>query len=299
MKLFELTAFLVLAMIGIIAASSGSAQTVVVGGKGFTEQLLVAEMTAQLLRAKGLAVTTRTGFSTNGIRKQQESGLVDVYWEYTGTSLLTFNNIREPLGPEDAYARVAELDAAKGLIWLSPSKINNTYALAMRGADAAAMNIRSISHLAGQINKGERFRFACNMEFYIRPDGLAPMQRAYLFEFEPEDVVRLETGAIYDVLRDGGADVGLVFSTDGRVAAFDFQLLEDDRRFFPAYLLTPVVRKPVMDQNPDLASHLNALSAKLDNPTISSLNAMVDLEMRPVEKLQPLFSRRAASSERA
>jgi osmoprotectant transport system substrate-binding protein len=114
------------------ASWAGFAQTVVVGGKNFTEQLIVAEMTSQLLRAKGYRALTKTGFSTNGVRKEQEAGRIDLYWEYTGTSLLTFNNVTEPLGPEEAYALVADLDARKGLIWLTPSRINNTYALAMR-----------------------------------------------------------------------------------------------------------------------------------------------------------------------
>lgn len=292
MHLSKFTAFVVALLVALAAPSFGSAQTLVVGGKNFTEQFLIAEITSQLLQARGFAVTTRTGFSTSGIRREQEAGLVDVYWEYSGTSLLTFNDVREPLGPEEAYDRVAELDAEKGLIWLSPSRVNNTYALAMRRAEAAAAGIDSISDLADRIRQGETFQFACNTEFYMRPDGLLPLQRAYEFGFRPEDVVRMETDAIYDFLRDGtSARVGLVFSTDGRVAAFDLLLLEDDRGFFPAYLLTPVVRKPVLDQHPDLAAHLNALSAKLDNVTIAGLNAEIDLQKRPVEETAGAFLR--------
>jgi osmoprotectant transport system substrate-binding protein len=292
MRLSKLTAFLVVVLVNLAATSFGSAQTVVVGGKNFTEQFLIAEMTSQLLEARGYAVTTKTGFSTIGVRMEQEAGLVDVYWEYTGTSLLTFNDVRETLGPEQAYDRVAELDARKGLIWLSPSRVNNTYALAMRSADAAARGIRSISDLADRIRRGEAFQFACNTEFYMRPDGLLPLQRAYQFGFGTEDVVRTETDAIYDILRNGtSAHVGLVFSTDGRVAAFDLFLLKDDRAFFPAYVLTPVVRKPVLDQHPDLVAHLNALSAKLDNVAIAALNAQVDVQKRSVEETASSFLR--------
>ena len=86
--------------------SPALAQAIVVGAKNFTEQLLMAEITSQLLRAKGLEVITRTGFATNGVRREQELGLVDVYWEYTGTSLTTFNNVSEKLAPMEAYRRV-------------------------------------------------------------------------------------------------------------------------------------------------------------------------------------------------
>jgi osmoprotectant transport system substrate-binding protein len=270
--------------------STALAQSLVVGGKNFTEQQLIAEITSQFLRAKGLSTRVRTGFSTPGVRKEQEVGLVDVYWEYTGTALVTFHHVTERLGPDEAYNRVRELDASRGLIWLLPSRINNTYALAMRKSDAAAKGITSISDLAAQIHRGERFRLACNTEFYLRPDGLMPLQRAYQFGFHPDDVIRLETSAIYDALRDDASiDVGLVFSTDGRISAFDFLVLEDDQSFFPSYLLTPVARKSALNQHPELAGYLNALSAKLDNTTMSGLNGMVDVQKREVEEVAQSF----------
>jgi osmoprotectant transport system substrate-binding protein len=266
------------------------AQAIVVGGKDFTEQKLVAEITGQFLRAKGLSTRVQTGFSTPGLRKEQELGLVDVYWEYTGTALLIFNNVHDKLSPDDSYTLVKELDARKGLIWLWPSRVDNTYALAMRRADAAAKGIASISDLSARIRQGETFRFAYNTEFFIRPDGLGPLQRAYRFGFGTDDVVRMDQDAIYDALREGtSVDVGLVFSTDGRIAAFDFLLLEDDRKFFPSYLLTPVARKSVLDQHPELEGHLNAISAKLDSITIAELNRIIDLQKREVEEVAALF----------
>jgi osmoprotectant transport system substrate-binding protein len=270
--------------------SSALAQSLVVGGKNFTEQQLVAEITGQFLKAKGFTTSVRTGFSTPGIRKEHEAGLVDVYWEYTGTALVNFHNVREKLGPDEAYNRVRELDASKGLIWLSPSRINNTYALAMRKSEATARGITSISDLAVQIRRGERFRIACTSEFLNRPDGLMPLQRAYRLLFDPGDIIRMGASAIYDALREGTSiDVGLVFLTDGRITAFDFLVLEDDLGFFPSYLLTPVVGKSALAQHPELAASLNALSARLDNLTMSGLNGMVDLQKREVEEVARSF----------
>jgi len=207
---------------------------------------------------------------------------------------VTFNAIRETLGPEETYARVKALDASKGLIWLSPSRVDNTYALAMRRSEAEARGISTISELAARIRQGESLRFACNTEFFIRPDGLVPLQQAYRFAFGLEDVIRVDTGAIYDVLREGrGVDVGLVFATDGRIAAYDLLILEDDRRFFPSYLLTPVVRGSALEQHPGLAEPLNALSAQLDNATMATLNAQVDIHRKSVEEVAAAFLKAA------
>ena len=273
----------------MLGAATVSAQTIVVGGKNFTEQQLISEMTAQLLRAKGFTVDKRAGLGTAAVRQAQEAGQVDVYWEYTGTSLITFNKITDKLDPAATYAKVKELDAAKGLVWLDPSKANNTYALAMRKADASAKGIKSISDLAGKVKGGENLKLASNAEFYARPDGLAPLQKTYGFEFGRENVVRMDTGLVYQALRDSQVAVGLVFATDGRVPAFDFVILTDDKGFFPNYALTPVVRKETLDKNPKLAEHLNALSAKLDDATMAKLNASVDVDKETIEEVAASF----------
>jgi len=269
--------------------ASASAQTIVVGGKNFTEQQLMSEMTTQLLTAKGFKVDKRAGLGTAPLRQALEAGQIDVYWEYTGTSLITFNKITEKMDAAATYARVKELDGAKGLVWLNPSKANNTYALAMRKSDAAAKGINSLSDLAAKTKAGQPLKFGCNAEFYARPDGLAPLQTAYGFEFGRENVVRMDTGLVYAALRDAQVDVGLVFATDGRIPAFDFVVLKDDKGFFPSYALTPVIRKETLEKNPKLADILNSLSAKLDDATMAKLNATVDVEKKTIEEVSTGF----------
>ncbi len=284
----KLTGFLAAAALAL-GITSASAQTLVVGGKNFTEQQIMAEMTSQLLQAKGFKTDKRAGLGTAPLRQAQEAGQIDVYWEYTGTSLITFNKVTDKLDAAATYAKVKELDAAKGLVWLNPSKANNTYGLAMRKADADAKNIKSLSDLAAKVKGGEKLKLASNAEFYSRPDGLAPLQQTYGFEFGRENVVRMDTGLVYQALKDKQVDVGLVFATDGRIPAFDFVVLADDKGFFPSYALTPVVRKETLDKNPKLAEILNGLSAKLDDASMAKLNASVDVDKKSIEEVAAGF----------
>lgn len=284
-KLFAL-AFGALAALGLAQAS---AQTIVVGGKNFTEQQLLANMTAQLLKAKGFEVDERSGMGSAAVRSAMENGQIDVYWEYTGTSLITYNKVSDRMSPEETYAKVKELDAEKGIVWLDPSAANNTYALAMRKADAEERGIKSLSDLAAKVNGGEALTFASNAEFYARPDGLKPLEAAYGFEFGRANIKRMDTGLVYQALKEEQVDVGLVFATDGRIPAFNFEVLQDDKNYFPAYALTPTVRKEVLDKHPQLAEPLNALSAKLDDATMATLNAAVDVEKQSVEQVAEEF----------
>jgi osmoprotectant transport system substrate-binding protein len=271
------------------AAAPAVAQSLVVGGKNFTEQQLMAEMTTQLLTAKGFKVDKRAGLGTAPLRQAQEAGQIDLYWEYTGTSLITFNKVPDKLDAAATYAKVKELDAAKGLVWLTPSKANNTYALAMRKANATAKGIKSLSDLAAKVKSGPVPKFGCNAEFYARPDGLGPLQQTYGFEFGRDNVVRMDTGLVYQALKDSQIEVGLVFATDGRIPAFDFVVLTDDKGFFPSYALTPVVRKETLDKNPRLADLLNGLSAKLDDAVMAKLNSTIDVDKKTVEEVAKGF----------
>ena len=277
----------------VTLTGAATAQTpIVIGSKGFTEQLLMAEMTSQLLAANGFKPDKRTGMGSAVLRQALESAQIDMCWEYTGTSLITYNKINERMSPADTYAKVKELDAKKGIVWLNPSKANNTYALAVRKKDnPATAGIDTLSQLAAAIKGGKAITFAVNAEFPGRPDGLPGLEQFYGFKWPLDDIKRMDTGLTYQALRDKQVDVALVFATDGRIAAFDFQVLRDDKDFFPPYALTPNVRKEVLDKNPKLADLLNKLSAKLDDQTMAHLNAMVDVDKKSVEEVAADFLR--------
>jgi len=266
------------------APALAQVDTVQVGGKAFTEHLVISEMTRVLLEDRGYDVDLRTGMGSTVLREAQVEGQIDLYWEYTGTSLVVYNE-RSGTGvsPEESLATVRELDGELGLVWLEPSGINNTYAIAMRDAHAEELGITTLSDLSDAVNDGEEIVFASNAEFYERDDGLRPLQEAYGFEFGRANIRRMATGLIYDAVRDDEADTGVVFSTDGRVAAFDLRILEDDLGYFPAYQLTPVIRADVLEADPQLGVIMGEMAASLDDPTITALNAAVDIDGRDIE----------------
>ena len=289
MKMTRTLSVLAAGLVMTMASVAATAQNIVVGGKNFTEQQIMAAMTAQLLKAKGFTVDVKAGMGSAVLRQAQESGQIDVYWEYTGTSLITYNKVTDKMSAADNYKKVKELDAAKGLVWLNPSNANNTYSLAMNSDDAKKNGIVSISDLAAKVKGGTKLVFASNAEFYARPDGLKPLETQYGFEFARDNVKRMDTGLVYQALKEKQVDVGLVFATDGRIPAFNFVVLKDDKGYFPAYAMTPVVRKAVLDANPKLTDILNSLSAKLDDATMARLNASVDVDKKTVEEVAQTF----------
>jgi osmoprotectant transport system substrate-binding protein len=271
-------------------SGGAAAQAIVVGGKAFTEQQIMTAMTVALLKAKGFTPDRKAGMGSAAVRSALENGQVDVYWEYTGTGLGVFNKITDKFSSaEEAYRKIKEVDAAKGIIWLNMSAVNNTYGFAMNRDDAQKRGIVTMSDLAKAINGGAKLTFASNAEFYARPDGLPGWQKAYGFEFDRDNVKRMDTGLTYSALKDRQVDTAVVFATDGRIPAFNFVVLKDDKNYAAPYNLTPVVRKEILDKNPKLADALNALSAKLNDDNMSKLNASVDVDKKTVEDVAEGF----------
>lgn len=277
------------AVAAVLVTGAAHADEIVVGGKNFTEQLILAEMTTQLLEAKGFDVEKRDGMGSQVVRDAQVNGQIDVYWEYTGTSLVTYNKVSEPMNAEETYAKVKELDAEQGLTWLEPSEANNTYALAVRASDEKTDPIKTLSDLAKAYNEDKDVLMAVNAEFPKRPDGLVGLEKTYDFDVGRANLRPMDSGLTYQALEQDQVDVALVFATDGRIQAFDFRVLDDDKEFFPNYAIAPVVRTETLEANPGLAEPLEALSAKLDDATMQRLNAEVDVDKREIDAVATDF----------
>jgi len=272
----------------ILAASFASAAQIRLGSKDFTEQHLLSAMTRLYLEEKGFEVTATTDLPSVILRGALINNQLDLVWDYTGTALIVYHKLTE-VNPEQSYEKVKELDIPNGLVWLKPAAMNNTYAFAMQRKRAEALGISTMSGMVKQFNQHKDWKIGLDIEFAGRPDGLKPMQEKYQLTLDRPQMKQMNSGLVYNAIRDGFVEVGLVYATDGRVKGFDFIILEDDLHFFPSYAATPVVEKSVLDANPGLEEALNTLSALLDNDTISTLNAKVDIEHLRVDEVAAQF----------
>src|SRR5690625_1126058 len=264
--------------------SSQEKEKIVIGGKDFTEQLLLSKITSVYLKENGYPVEEASNMGSTVVRSALENGQIDLYWEYTGTALIIYQEQDVETDPVKTHEIVKETDAEIGLVWLDRSEVNNTYALMMREEKAEELGIKAISDLADYINDvDDSLVFSSNAEFYARDDGMKGLQKEYGFEFPSNNVVRMDTGLLYDALKEGQTDVSVGFATDARIKRFDLVVLEDDLMFFPAYHAAPVIREDKL--NDELSELLNELSAKLDSDTMTSLNYLVDVEHEDIAEV--------------
>ncbi|TXE73257.1 glycine betaine ABC transporter substrate-binding protein [Serratia nevei] len=279
----------------LMTGAAAWAAPLTLASKNFTEQRILSAITVQYLRAKGFQVEPKTNLATVITRNAMINKQIDMTWEYTGTSLIIFNHINKRMTPQETYDTVKKLDAKLGLVWLQPADMNNTYAFAMQRQRAEKEQIRSMSQLVAKVEQVRKtdpkhnWLLGLDLEFAGRSDGLKPMQALYDMPLDRPQIRQMDPGLVYNAIRDGFVDAGLVYTTDGRVKGFDLQVLEDDKGYFPSYAVTPVVRADVLQNTPGLEAALNTLSKQFNNQVITELNARVDIDYQTPQQVADAF----------
>lgn len=268
---------------GIILVACGSDdETIQVGSKDFTESLIVSEIYALALEDNGYEVERIQNIASSVIPQSLESGEVDLYPEYTGTSLITIFNLPLETDPDTVAEQIREEYEAIGLTTLNYAPANNAQGIAIQTDVADELGITTISDF--QANAGE-IRFASQGEFDLREDGLVGLAEVY-GDFNFADSTVYDNSLKYQILRNDEADATPAYTTDGQLVNTDeFLVLEDDQNFWPPYNLVPVINQEVLEANPDIANIINPINADLTTEKMIELNAAVDIDGREFEEV--------------
>lgn len=253
-----------------------------VTSKEFTEQIILGKMMGLIFRAAGADVVDRTAVQGSiGARSAVETGTADGMYEYTGTSWITYLGHTKPVpDPIDQWKAVRKEDRTKGVEWLEPSTLDNTYALVISEKLQKRYGTKTLSDVAELSRKNPNAASICvENEFASRQDGLKGMAEKYGMRFPAGQVHKMAGGVVYTQTAHGKPCVfGAIAATDGRIPALKLQILEDDRKFFPNYNVAPEMNSETMKKYPQIAELLAPVTKALNNKTAQKLNAKVDVD---------------------
>ncbi|APR82352.1 L-proline glycine betaine binding ABC transporter protein ProX [Minicystis rosea] len=247
--------------------------SITVGAKTFTEQYILADiLKGKLERSTGLSARTLGSLGSTVVFDALKNGEIDAYVDYSGTLWANVLGHRgEGMDRAAVLATVEkELGDRYGIHVAAALGFENTYALAMRRADAARLGIRSISDLAARAGK---LRVGGDYEIFQRPEWRA-IERVYGLSFGESR--SMDPSLLYEAARAGQVDVITAFSTDGRILADDLVLLEDDRRAIPPYDAIVLVSDRLARAHPDALASLRGLAGTIEATKMQAMNAAVD-----------------------
>lgn len=265
----------------------GASGAIRIASKNFGENIIVGEIYAAALERAGFAVERHMNLgSTQIAMAAMERGDIDLYPEYTGTGLIDVLHLQPIRDAKLLYERVRmQYQERYGMTWLTPSPANDSQALCTTHAVAQKYGMRTLSDCA---KAAPQLRLAAVPEFVARADALPGLQKFY-GGFKFKDVKTYDIGLQYDALKRGDADVATAFTTDAQIAADDLALLDDDRHFWPAYNIAPVVRNAVLKAHPKIAGVLNALAPKLTTHDLTAMNYLYTVRKEDAAKIAHSF----------
>jgi osmoprotectant transport system permease protein len=250
-----------------------------IGSKDFTESIILAEMLAQDLEARGAAVERRYELGGNLCHDALVGAQIDAYPEYTGTSFTAILKHQPVSDARAVYERVRHDYAAQFNVEVSePLGFSNDFAILVRGADARSLNLRTISEA---IPHARGWRAGFGQDFMSRADGYKGFARAYDLRLaaRPRE---MDLSLTYRALAAREVDIIAGNSTDGLIAALDLVQLEDDRRYFPPYEAVFLSRRDALGRNAALSAALRGLAASITTDEMRRLNHEVDGRRRAI-----------------
>jgi osmoprotectant transport system permease protein len=262
-----LFAAVVTGLLAVGVAPASATETLHVGSKRFTESYVLGEILTRTAAATGTPAEHLQGLGNTAIVfAALKARSIDLYPEYLGT---IDQEILKHTTPATIEAINAEL-APAGLGVAVPLGFNNTYALAMKAADAQQRGIRTLSDLLKQPG----LKFGLSHEFLGRADGWPGMAQRYGL---PQKPTGLDHGIAYEALGSGQVDVIDIYSTDAKIAQLGLTVLEDDLHYFPRYDAVLLYRLDVATRFPQAWQAIRALEGRIKPADMIAMNAAVEI----------------------
>ena len=266
--------------------AGGATRTVRVGSTNFGEQVVLAEAYAQILEANGYAVERKLSLGSREIvQPALESSQIDLYPEYLAT-MLAFVSKGEQKGSTDAaetHRLLEETLKPRGIAVLDFAPGVNTSGFVTTRATADKLKLTRVSDLAPI---GNQLVLGGPPECLQRPFCLVGLRATYgitFMDFRPLDVGGPLTTAS---LEGGQIDVAVVYTTDAKIAARGWVLLEDDKKLQLADNVAPVVREDLLAKAPaDFRMLLNSLAPKLTTATLTEMNRKADVDRQDPKRV--------------
>ena len=244
----------------------------------FRENQVLVEVYAEAARRAGVPVAVQHDAGTREILAPALSqGAVDVLVDYLGTALAFASPDTSPeqRTQTELHAALASALSSRGVAVLRPALAEDKNGFAVTEAFVRRHDVATLSGVAALASD---LRFGGPPECPERPYCLPGLRRVYGVEFG-EVLSMPSRAATADALIGGQIDVGLLETTDARLAGPGLLLLADDRGLQPHENVVPLVRMDALERWGDqLRTAFDDVSARLTTGGVVRLNREMELQ---------------------
>jgi osmoprotectant transport system substrate-binding protein len=289
----------VLAVLCVLAGCDGAPpprpdrpDTIRFASYDFPENQTLVEVYAEAVRRRGLPVSVQHGIGTREVVSPAlQQGVVDVVVDYLGTALAFARPQfpRPPTAPDQMHAVLARTMGGRGVDVLAAAAAEDQNGFAVTADFADDHGVRRLSDLTALAGD---LVFGGPPECPDRPFCLLGLEQVYGLRFGAVTSMPSRAATI-EALLAGQIQVGMLETTDARLAIAPVVLLADDRGLQPRENVVPMVRAEVLDRwGEPLREALEETSTRLTTADLVELNRAVELQGRtPAEAARAWWDR--------
>ncbi|WP_456268099.1 ABC transporter substrate-binding protein [Kushneria sp. AK178] len=254
----------------------GDQASLTIGSTNFPEQLILANIYADVLRNDGVNVNTRLNLgSREVVFPALTSGEIDLLPEYSG-ALMTYLDQDEAhvdaRSSDDVMSALREvLPEELEALEASPAEDRDVLVVTRETADQYDLETFSdLAPVSGELTLGGP------PETRTRDVGIPGLKRVYDIEFAGFRSLDAGGPLTRGALTNGDIDVARMFSSQGAIAENDWVALRDDQDLEPAQNIVPVGRSEALTD--EMRDSLNRVSAALSTEDLQAMNHRVEID---------------------
>lgn len=282
LKVLSIALLLLILLAGLLAPSLvswGRSETmsyeenrdvVWIGTKTFTEQYILASLISKVLEKEGFQPRNKQSLGSTVVFDALAQGEIDCYVDYSGTIWANFMNRSDTADAEIVLEEISDwLEQNYGILNLGSLGFENAYGLAVTSENADRLDLDQIGDLKPW---APSMKIGGDYEFFGRPEWQS-IRKVYGLTFS--DQISYDSTFMYKALVEGQVDVISAFTSDGRVSAFDLNILNDPEQAIPPYDAVLLLSRQAASQS-RLVEALQPLIGSIPIEVMRQANYQVD-----------------------
>lgn len=258
---------------------AGEDRPLVIGSSKYYSSGIIAEIFAQVLESKGIAVERQFNIGARAVfLKEFEGGKLDLMPEYSGNLLQYYQADSKAVTSEEIKAALpAALPKGMRVLDFAAATDQDSYCV----TDSFSIN-NGIGSLADLAKLGRPVRLAGNSELADRAYGPKGLKEKYGLDVE---LVPVEDGGgplTVKALKDGSADIANIFSASPMIDSEGLVPLFDPENLIVNQNITAIASERV---SAEAVEAVNMVLAKLDQSGILGINSKSVVDQKSAEQI--------------
>lgn len=260
-----------------VAPEGLDAFPIAVGSQSQPVDEVLGWIAVEALTAAGADVTEDLSLGdTQATREAQLAGLIDLYWETTGTGWLSLlREIGPSQDPGQLWEDLSEEDLEEnGIVWLRPAPADAGAVVVASPEVIDEREIDTLAELAGALDEREEGVVVCvsSVDQPVDPAAIGALADTAEVRIRPRLVVPVPPPRLVELTEAGTfCPFALMGNLDPRLSDADLEALTDDLGAFVAEQPAVTVREDTFDLAPGIDDLFAPVSEALDTETLRGL----------------------------